>query len=361
MEHSNTILLIDDSYTKFIDGLSAVGKSHGFNIQAFASVRAGIDFLNENQNLVGAVLLDLSFTPNNFEGLAALQEIKKSNALIPVLMLSGNQSEKEMVMAVECMRSGAFNYVVKTNFDPVSLFLMLKVAISQYDENTERERHSTLKEEYRSCIANYDKMMQTTEMILTNMFNGKLMFQPAFEGRLKEFKSFYDKIKSKEQKEGFIVNPFQRFSDLAGLRVVFYNAADMLKAIEILQSATDFVDMKTGKELVADDKGKEYGYRAVHFDVVLNENKRLHLEEYQSLKGIPCEVQFKTIFAHSWSKVSHALSYKGSEVMNLTEAEQEQLGEDFKNAAKNLESIEKDITTLCEKYHPNRKVIPNDN
>lgn len=360
-QHLHTILLIDDSYSKFIERFASVGKTHGFKIQPFDNVKAGIAFLQENENQIGAVLLDLSFTPNNYEGLEALKKIKNINTLLPVIMLTESQSKKEFSKAVECMSAGAFNYVSNTNYDATTIFQMLKVAVRQYQFNTETERYTSLKEEHRNCIANYEKMMQTTEMILTNNFKGKLMFQPTFEGRPKEFKSFYEKIKAKEQKEGFIENPFKRFSDLAGLRVVFYNAADMLKAIEILQSANDFVDMKTGKELVADDKGKVHGYRAVHFDVVLNENKRLHLEEYQSLKDIPCELQFKTIFAHSWSKVYHALSYKESEGMNLTEAEQEQLGEDFKTAAKNLERIEKDITTLCEKYHPNRKVTPNAN
>lgn len=352
----HTILLIDDSYTKFIDGLSAVGKSYGFSIQAFASVREGIEFLNKNQNSVSAVLLDLSFTPNNFEGLAALQEIKKSNSLIPVLMLTGNQSEKDMTMAVECMKEGAFNYVVKTNFDPVSLFQMLKVAIAQYNESTERARHSTLKEEYRNRYSAYEKMIYTTEMILSNMLKDKLMFPPTFEGRVKEFKSFYEKVKQKEQKEGFITDPFKRFTDIGGIRVIVYDAADLQKAIDILKKANDFVDAKTGNKQLADDKSQTYGYRAVHFDVKLND-ERLHFEEYKTLSDIPCEVQFKTIFAHSWSKVYHALSYKQTEGMNLTKNEQEQLGEDFKKAAKSLESIEREITSLCAKYHPKSKFL----
>lgn len=356
-----TILLIDDSYSKFIEGFTMVGKKNGFIITAFDNVKAGIAYLQENEKEIGAVLLDLSFTQNNYEGAEALKQIKNTNTLLPVIMLSGSQSEKDMTQAVACMREGAFNYVVKTNFDLVSLFLMLKVAVSQYQSNTELERHTALKEEYRNKIGAFEKMLYTTEMILQNTLKGKLMFPPTFEKRVKDFKSFYEKTKQKEQKEGFIADPFTRFTDVAGLRIIFYNAVDLQKAVDLLLATNDFIDVKTGSNLVADDKSKTYGYRAVHFDVKLNEKKRLHLEEYQMLLNTPCEVQFKTIFAHSWSKVYHALSYKQMDEMDLSTREQQQLDIDFKEAAKNLESIEQQITDLCAKYHPSTKTIPNAN
>jgi ppGpp synthetase/RelA/SpoT-type nucleotidyltranferase/CheY-like chemotaxis protein len=362
MERSlQTILLIDDSFTKFIDGFSTVGKTFGFTIQPFYNPKAGIAYLQENKDNIGAVLLDLSFTSGNYEGVEALQQIKNSNTLLPVIMLAGSQSEKDMAMAVACMKEGAFNYVVKTNFDLVSLFQMVKVAVSRYQSNAKTERHTALKEEYRSKYAAYQKMLYTTEMILQNILKDKLMFPPTFEGRVKEFKSFYEKVKQKEAKEGFITEPFKRVTDIAGLRVVFYNSADMQKAMELLTATNDFINVDAEGELKGDDKSKTYGYRAVHFDVKLNDKKRLHLEEYHMLKNIPCEVQFKTIFAHSWSKVYHALSYKEVGEMKLTQKEKEKLDNDFKEAAKNLESIEQQITNLCSKYHPNSKIVPNAN
>jgi len=357
----DTILFIDDDSASLMDVFSVIGKSFDFNVLAFNTIDKGLAYLETNENEVAAVLLDLSFTPNNYEGVDALKNIKKNNALLPVIMLTGSQSEKDMAMAVNCMRDGAFNYVGKSNFDPASLFQMLKVAVSQYQVSAELLRHTALKEDYRNKITAHEKMLYTTEMILHNILKDKLMFAPTFEGRIKTFKSFYDKIKQKEQKEGFIADPFTRFTDLVGLRVIFYNAVDMQKAVELLQAADDFVDVKKGGSVVADDKSKSYGYRAFHFDVKLNEPKRLHLKEYEMLSNIPCEVQFKTIFAHSWSKVYHALSYKQMDEMDLSIEEQQNLDTDFKEAAKNLESIEQQITDLCRKHHPKTKSIPNAN
>jgi ppGpp synthetase/RelA/SpoT-type nucleotidyltranferase/CheY-like chemotaxis protein len=360
-QNLHTILLIDDNYSKFIDCLSIVGKSYGFTIQAFDTVDAGLDYLESNKREVGAVLLDLSFTPNKYEGIEALQQIKNKYTLLPVIILTGNQSEKDITMAINCMRDGAFNYIAKTNFDPIFLFQMLKIAINHYLSNSELERYNALKEEYRSKVFSYEKMLYTTEMILHNTLKDKLMFPPSFEKRIKDFKSFYDKVKNKELSEGFITDPFKRFSDIVGLRVIFYNAVDLHTAVDLLQATNDFVDMKTGSSLIADDKSKTYGYRAVHFDVKLNAEKRLHLDEYKMLSNIPCEVQFKTIFAHSWSKVYHALSYKEIGEIKLTQEEKQKLNMDFKEAAKNLEDVEQQITDLCSKYSPNTKSIPNAN
>ena len=157
------------------------------------------------------------------------------------------------------------------------------------------------------------------------------------------------------------IEPFKRFSDLAGVRIIFYNKTDMKKAIKLFKNSGDFVDFKQGGVPQPDDRFAEYKYRAIHFDVVLDPDKRCSLPEYCMLNEIPCEIQFRTIFAHSWSKVHHALSYKQMDEMNLSTGEQQQLDTDFKEAAKNLESIEQQITDLCAKYYPNTKSISNAN
>jgi len=356
-----TILFIDDNFNQYLETLTIVGSSYGFKIQAFNNVIEGLSFLEINHKNIGAVILDLIFPANEIQGTDALKKIKSNYDLLPVIMLTGNDSDKDIEMAVDCMKLGANNYVGKEKFNPIYLFQMIQSAVQQYQINLELERYKVLKEEYRNNISVYEKMLSTTEMILKNILKNKLMFAPTFENRIKDFKSFYDKIKKKEKSEGFISDPFKRFSDIAGLRVIFYNAVDLEKAVDLLQVTNDFIDMKSGGNLIADDKSKNYGYRAVHFDVKLNSEKRIHLEEYNMLVDIPCEVQFKTIFSHSWSKVYHALSYKEIDEMKLTPEDHQKLDKDFKKAAKKLENIEQQITSLCEKYHLNMKSNPNAN
>lgn len=347
----HTILLIDDSYSKFIDGFAKIGKSdYGFTIRAFASIEAGLFFLDTNEKEIGAVLLDLSFTPNKYEGAEALQQIKKNHALLPVIMLSETYSKKDIKAAVNCMQFGAFNYAIKRDLNPATLFRMVQVAVAQYQENANQYRYNSLKDEYRSKISVFEQMLQTTELFLKNTLQTGLMFTPTFEKRVKDFESFYEKLLSKEKAEGKIDDPFTRLTDIAGVRVIFYNETDMEKAIERLTTDNDFKGINEENELKGDYKAKTHGYRAVHFDVKLNTKKRIGQHEYERVFDIPCEIQFKTIFAHSWSKIYHAFAYKEMGKRKLSPEQKEILDKDFKEAAKNLESIEQQITILCAKY-----------
>jgi ppGpp synthetase/RelA/SpoT-type nucleotidyltranferase/CheY-like chemotaxis protein len=355
-----TILFIDDNFNQYLEILTVVSTSFGFNIQAFDNINEGLAYLDINYKNIGSVILDICFPANEMQGIDALIKIKTYYDLLPVIMLTGSDSEKDIQTAVNCMKQGAYNYVGKEKFNPIYLFQVIQSAIKQFQINLELERYQVLKEEYRDKALAYEKMLYTTEMILKNILSDKLLFPPTFEKRIKDFESFYDKIKKKEKSEGFIAEPFRRFTDIAGIRVIFYNAVDLQRAVDLLKATTDFTDIKTGENIIADDKSITYGYRAVHFDIKLNTEKRGHLEEYQMLTDLPCEVQFKTIFAHAWSKVYHRLSYKQADDIKSRLGEQEMLDNDFKEAAQQLEHIEQHITDLCAKYFP-IKLIPNDN
>jgi ppGpp synthetase/RelA/SpoT-type nucleotidyltranferase len=99
------------------------------------------------------------------------------------------------------------------------------------------------------------------------------MFTPVIEKRVKEFKSFYKKIVDKESKEGYIEYPFKRFSDLAGLSVIFFNNQDLNTAAELLSNSNDFLDWRSKTQLKQDEKYESYGYKAIHFDTILNPEK----------------------------------------------------------------------------------------
>jgi ppGpp synthetase/RelA/SpoT-type nucleotidyltranferase/CheY-like chemotaxis protein len=356
----NTILLIDDDYKGFIEDLSLPSKAFQLCLTGFETIEKGIEEFQNIQDKVGAILLDLSFTAGNYEGVEGLEKIRSINHLVPVIILTGSQSANDLKMAVNCMKNGAFNYVLKTNLDdPASLFEMLKAAIRQYESNADNERHTKLKEEFISKFSAYGKMLHTTEMIVSDMLKGQMMFPPTIEKRIKEFKSFYNKLLSKEEKEGTITDPFKRLTDVAGMRVIFYNTVDLEKAVSMLLSSDDFLAIDGNTRLKPDNKTNTFGYRAFHFDVKVNPAKRLHLKEYEGIEEIPCEIQFKTIFAHSWSKVHHAFSYKQNGTVALDSDTQGMLNEDFNKAAKNLEDIENQITILCRKYAEATKILPN--
>lgn len=349
-QQKKTILLIDDDYKKFIDVLSLAATAFQLNIIGFDTIENGLIEFQSKKDKIGAILLDLSFTKGNYEGVEGVEKIRAINQLVPVVILTGSQSSNDLTMAVNCMKNGAFNYILKTNLDPISLFEMLKVAIRQYESKATFDREFQLKEEYYSKISCYVKMLRTTEMIVSDLLMDQMMFFPSIEKRIKEFNSFYNKLLIKEEMEGLIEHPFKRFTDIAGLRMIFYNSSDLEKAVQILQSSDDFLSNNGALEIIADNKTNSFGYRAYHFDVKINPEKRLNLKEYNGIEDIPCEIQFKTIFAHSWSTVYHALAYKQKNKKSLNERQYQLLKNDFNNAAKKLEVIENQISILCKKH-----------
>lgn len=347
----DNILLIDDDCDTFLELLSPIAEVFGFNVVGEKSVKSGVTRFRENQEEFQAILLDLSFSPENYEGVRCLDDLKAINPLIPVIILSGTAAAKDLAMAVHCMKNGALNYMSKQGIEADALFGMLATGVNQYKKKKEEARRRDLQSEYVSRSSAYEKMRRTTETIVSDMLDEKVMFRPTIETRVKEFDSFYNKLLIKEEKEGRIIDPFKRIVDVVGVRVIFYNSKDLELATSLLQQSDDFLPLSGTNKLAGDDKTTTHGYRAIHFDVQLNPEKRLHLKEYQGIENTPAEIQFKTIFAHSWSKVHHALSYKSNEAGGLNELAQEKLNEDFRIAAEKLVEVEKQITNLCQEYH----------
>lgn len=109
MHPSFTVLLVDDE-PSFLRSLSILLERTGRinNIQRCQDSRDVMGILNKGH--VGLVLLDL--TMPHISGEALLEQISREHPHIGVIIISGmNQLE----MAVRCMRTGAYDYYVKTD------------------------------------------------------------------------------------------------------------------------------------------------------------------------------------------------------------------------------------------------------
>ena len=343
----NYILYIDDEFSRLEPLLAMAAREKGYELLSAISVEDGLEMLRIRHEDICSIILDIAFLSGK-QGIEGLCEVKAFDEHLPVIMLTGGKADTENI--IKCMEEGANGFVDKKNFDPFKLFQRIGNLSDGYIYKKKDKHRLILREEYRMKRESYEKMIQATQMIITKILEDKLMFSPSFESRIKTFKSFYDKKFLKEITEGKIQEPFNRITDIAGLRVIFYNAADADLAVKLIQESDDFVDAAKGGNLIGDDKSQELGYRAVHFDIKLNPAKRGHLQEYSMLLSIPCEIQIKTIFAHSWSKVHHVLSYKESPNVSLPQIVTEKLNEDFKEAAKKLKDIEEQITKLSVRY-----------
>ncbi|GAB3507409.1 hypothetical protein GCM10027442_12570 [Emticicia fontis] len=341
---------MDKNYSRYVFEFDQISHKNDFLLIPVNSINAGLDHLAAHSDQVVAILLSLSFNKGEYEGLVALKKIKEMDVHLPVILLISGNKEEELAKAAEGLHIGAFSYMIKERLDIVSLFHILKVAVAQYFQNREVGRYQNLKESFSAKAEIYQKMVYTAELILANNLEERLLFSPLFESRVKTFESFYKKILKKEITEGPITEPYHRFHDLAGLRVITYNSEDMAAAVAVLEQSEDFIDAKGSSAIQADYKDTDEGYRAAHFDLTLNPAKRAGLAEYHPLIGLTFEVQVKTIFAHSWSKIYHKLGYKENSSSILAGKLQEQLKLDFKDASVTLEKIEQEINALCLRY-----------
>jgi DNA-binding NtrC family response regulator len=103
---SAVILIVDDGRS-FGDVVAQRLRQRGFTAMAVANGPDALKRLEETST-IEVVLLDLKMPV--MDGIAALQLIKKKYPLVEVVMLTGDAT---IDSAIEAMKSGAFDYLVK--------------------------------------------------------------------------------------------------------------------------------------------------------------------------------------------------------------------------------------------------------
>ncbi|MCK5005273.1 MAG: sigma-54-dependent Fis family transcriptional regulator, partial [Candidatus Aminicenantes bacterium] len=135
----NPILLVDDDRL-ILKSYEIVLKSNGFsNISSCFDSRNVISLLNSKS--FELIILDL--TMPHLSGEELLPEITKNFPEIPILVITGNM---EMDSAINCIKEGAFDYIVKP-IDEDRLISAVKNALKR--KNIENE-NKALKEQLMS-------------------------------------------------------------------------------------------------------------------------------------------------------------------------------------------------------------------
>jgi signal transduction histidine kinase len=100
------ILLIDDDYS-ICTGITGLLETMGFSANYALSAKEGMLYLHTHPE-VDVVLLDINLGDKN--GIDILPEIKKNFKSVQVMMFTSHNS---MEFAIECMKRGAADYLVK--------------------------------------------------------------------------------------------------------------------------------------------------------------------------------------------------------------------------------------------------------
>ncbi len=126
------ILFIDDDCDAYIPVLEPFAWKQGFTLYQAENVQNGLKLLSENPDSIDAVLLDITFSPGEIQGLEALKKIRHLYPFLPVVMLTGSDRATDLQKVVKCMRHGAYDYLGKQNLDPEQLFKVLYEAIQKF-------------------------------------------------------------------------------------------------------------------------------------------------------------------------------------------------------------------------------------
>jgi DNA-binding NtrC family response regulator len=159
MKKTIQVLLVDDD-PNVIDSYSTMLRSSNIkNIAGLTDSREVMQFLNEHE--VHAVILDLMM--DNISGRQLLQEISQQFQHLPVIIIT---AMNDLQIAVECMKSGAFDYLVKP-IDKNQLVSHVEKALELYslkNELSSLKQHlftdELINEEAFSTIVTVSKKMR---------------------------------------------------------------------------------------------------------------------------------------------------------------------------------------------------------
>jgi DNA-binding NarL/FixJ family response regulator len=154
------ILFIDDECEAYLPALNPAAFEAGFVINVSKSIADGKGFLHSHASVVDAIILDLLFPANETQGMEGLRDIVRLFPHIPVIILTDSDSTADLGIVVECMKLGAYNYVGKSNLNPVYLFQVISKAVDDYRRKKyvhETKKTSDNKELFHTVIQKYPK------------------------------------------------------------------------------------------------------------------------------------------------------------------------------------------------------------
>jgi len=123
-----TIMLVDDEIP-FVETMAKRLEKRNFFVLTAFSGQEALEKLAGNKHM-DLVILDVKMP--GMDGIETLREIKKMVPLVEVIMLTGHATVES---AIEGMRSGAFDYLMK----PCELDIMIKKVQEAIDKKRDHE------------------------------------------------------------------------------------------------------------------------------------------------------------------------------------------------------------------------------
>ncbi len=159
-----------------------------------------------------------------------------------------------------------------------------------------------LRQEFEQRLPDLKKMKDGIAISLQQNISHKKIPFDAVNGRVKEFDSFMEKIRTKKLR-----NPFQEITDIVGIRVICLYRDDIE---EIKNVVCDTFEVISDDDKTDSEESDRFGYSGSH--VIARLGNKQNASVPQSLHDLCFEIQIRTIAQHAWASISHHLFYKKS-------------------------------------------------
>jgi putative GTP pyrophosphokinase len=163
-------------------------------------------------------------------------------------------------------------------------------------------------EEFSRERGQYVAFTQALERLLAELLESGHIDAAQLETRTKTVESFSDKITRKKDK---YADPLSEITDLSGLRVTLYYAADVAAVGNVIEQEFD-VDWANSVRQGADTEPDRFGYRSDHY--VIRVGERCQYAEWKRFEELRAEIQVRTVMQHAWAAVDHKIRYKSTDL-----------------------------------------------
>lgn len=156
-----------------------------------------------------------------------------------------------------------------------------------------------IRRQYAKLQPLYDRLLTEVTAILKDEFTALNISTPAVHSRLKAPDALVQKVARKNY-----ADPFTQNEDFAGVRVVCLFTEEVVQVDAAIQRAFKVRSMEDKSAALEVDR---MGYEGRHYIVTSHDN--WSGPRYTDIKGLPCEIQLRTICQDTWAQIDRHLDY----------------------------------------------------
>ncbi len=157
MKQEYTVIIDDEKNIRLT--LSGLLNDEGYNARAFPNTSSALEFIMKNP--VCIVLLDI-WLQDGIDGVQALEQIKKIDDSIQVIMMSGHGT---IDLAVQCIKQGAYDFLEK----PLSaerIFIVIKNALKLKQLHGENQIFKSIMQDHEKILGSSRSIMEIKDQIM---------------------------------------------------------------------------------------------------------------------------------------------------------------------------------------------------